>query len=756
MAPPPVVTSEMLQKVTAVIQRAGLDVDISAVKETVVGGVPVAEFATGDVVLRHSVAILRRLAQTRECGLMGTSFLEEGQVDSWLQWTSLEVEHHFALPGAPADVICDTLEKHLKSRTFLVGQRLTVADISLVMSLRTPVEKNFVELQKTYPATIRWLRTCTHHLGLAESAVAKPTAQVVKPAPAKTPAPTVKEAKVETPAKSAATEEVASSGGKKDEKKKAKEDAKRAKEEAKKQAEEDRKAAADAKFRGPDVTLDNFEEHAFGNLMIQSQRKTGRKWTSVKLLTPALKDQQVWVRARVQGTRKQGGKLCFLTLRMELATVQAVVFGQEIAGFSGALPDESVVDIFGKVVAPEVATSCSQSEVEINVEKIFCIGRSKPLPLLLADASRSEADLAKDPSLIRVGRDVRLDNRIIDLRTNSSQGIMRIQSGVCRLFRDFLTQRGFVEIHTPKMIATASEGGADVFKLNYFDGHAFLAQSPQLYKQMALMTDLPKVFEIGPVFRSENSMTHRHMTEFTGLDLEMTFKDHYSEVLDVLDGLFNHIFEGLSTQFAAEREAVRQQYPFEDLKWKYPCLKLKYPEAIKLLREKGPAVVEEKLKTAANDHEKKVFQAHLESVKVHDDEEDISTEDEKVLGAVIKQEFGEEFYIIDKFPKAVRPFYTMADPQDDRWTNSYDLFLRGEEITSGAQRIHEPQMLLDKAASMGVDLKPIQPYVDSFKYGAYPHAGAGIGLERVVMLFLNCSNIRMTSMFPRDPKRLTP
>merc|ERR1712136_482176 len=134
-----------------------------------------------------------------------------------------------------------------------------------------------------------------------------------------------------------------------------------------------------------------------------------------------------------------------------------------------------------------------------------------------------------------------------------------------------------------------------------------------------------------------------------GLDLEMTFKDHYSEVLDVLDGLFNHIFEGLSTQFAAEREAVRQQYPFEDLKWKYP-------EAIKLLREKGPAVVEEKLKTAANDHEKKVFQAHLESVKVHDDEEDISTEDEKVLGAVIKQEFGEEFYIIDKFPKAVRPW----------------------------------------------------------------------------------------------------
>merc|ERR1712232_483176 len=160
-------------------------------------------------------------------------------------------------------------------------------------------------------------------------------------------------------------------------------------------------------------------------------------------------------------------------------------------------------------------------------------------------------------SLVRVGQEVRLDNRVIDMRTVANQAIFRIQSGVCTLFREFLLNNGFQEIHTPKLIGGASEGGADVFRVDYFEGNAFLAQSPQLYKQMALMTDMPRVFEIGPIFRSEKSFTHRHMTEFIGLDMEMTFKDHYSEVLDMLDGLFYHIFEGLNQRFHKEIEAVR-------------------------------------------------------------------------------------------------------------------------------------------------------------------------------------------------------
>jgi aspartyl-tRNA synthetase len=477
----------------------------------------------------------------------------------------------------------------------------------------------------------------------------------------------------------------------------------------------------------------------------------------VRQLTTAKLGETVWLRARVHNSRKQGGKLCFLTLRQDLATVQVVVFGPEMAGFAGALSDETVVDVYGKVKAPEEPLkTCTQSDVEVEVEKIFCISRAEPLPLQLADAGRSEVELEKDPSLVRVNQDVRLDNRIIDLRTVANQGILRIQSAVGGLFREYLTREGFVEIHSPKLISAASEGGADVFRVDYFGGDAFLAQSPQLYKQMALMTDLPRVFEVGPVFRSEKSFTHRHMTEFTGLDLEMHFNDHYSECLDVLDGLFNHIFTGLNERFRTEIEAVRGQYPFEDFKWKYPCLKLPFAEAMKILRERGPAYIEKKLAIETNEHERGILQKHLESVREHDEEEDISTEDEKVLGQVIHDLYGEDFYIIDKFPKAVRPFYTMADPADDRWTNSYDLFMRGEEITSGAQRIHDSKMLFDKAASMGVDLTPIQKYVDAFKFGAFPHAGAGIGLERVVMLFMGLNNIRKTSLFPRDPKRLTP
>ena len=164
------------------------------------------------------------------------------------------------------------------------------------------------------------------------------------------------------------------------------------------------------------------------------------------------------------------------------------------------------------------------------------------------------------------------------------------------------------------------------------------------------------------------------------------------------------------------------------------------------------------LAAATDEKEKAKLQERIASVSSHGDLDDIGTEDEKLLGVVVGEAYGQDFYMIDKFPAAVRPFYTMADPTDPNYSNSYDIFIRGEEVTSGAQRIHEPEMLLANAAARDppVDLSPIQPYVDSFKYGAFPHAGGGIGLERVVMLFMGLPNIRKTSMFPRDPKRLTP
>ena len=559
---------------------------------------------------------------------------------------------------------------------------------------------------------------------------------------------------------------------KKAEKREAKEAAKRAKEEERNAL----LAVQQKELEGPSLTIPTMNTAAFGSLFIQSEGVTGRKFVAVKDLHSVSSGSNVWLRARVQNVRKQGGKLTFLVLRDDLATVQAVVaITPEMAKFAGALPKESVVDVCGQVtVPPEPLRGCTQSNVEIAVERIYCLSRAEALPLQLEDLSRTEAELASDPKAIRVLLETRLSNRVIDLRTRTNQGIFRIQSGVCQLFKEYFLAKNFVEIHTPKLLATASEGGSTVFQLKYFDRFAYLAQSPQFYKQMALMADLPGVFEIGPVFRSENSLTHRHMTEFVGLDFELPFKEHYSEVLDVMDGVFNFIFTGLTTQFKTEIEAVKDQYPFDDLKWSYPCLKLEYRDAIKLLVDQGPAVIEADISGieaelsllsggAETEEQRKrlekrrgELQAHLESVKIHKENEDMGTSDEKVLGRVIRRIHDTDFYMVTRFPVEIRPFYTMPCADDPRWTNSYDVFLRGEEIVSGAQRIHDPTMLLQVAKSKGVDLAPVQSYVDAFKYGAFPHGGGGVGLERVVMLFLGLPNIRLTSMFPRDPNRLTP
>lgn len=231
------------------------------------------------------------------------------------------------------------------------------------------------------------------------------------------------------------------------------------------------------------------------------------------------------------------------------------------------------------------------------------------------------------------------------------------------------------------------------------------------------------------MFRAENSRTHRHLTEFVGLDLEMAFNEHYHEVLDVLDNLFVSIFRGLTERFGEEIACVHRQFKREPFQWLEPSLRLEWPEGIAMLREAGVDIA--------------AF-------------EDLSTENEKLLGRLVKQKYGTDFYMLDKFPLCIRPFYTMPDPQNPHYSNSYDLMMRGEEIMSGAQRIHDPVMLEERAAFHGLPLEEIAQYIDGFKYGCPPHGGGGVGLERVVMLFLGLPNIRKTSLFPRDPKRLTP
>jgi len=316
------------------------------------------------------------------------------------------------------------------------------------------------------------------------------------------------------------------------------------------------------------------------------------------------------------------------------------------------------------------------------------------------------------------------------MRAPANLAIFKIQSIIGHYYREFLHKQDFCEIHTPKLIGTASEGGSDVFEVKYFGGKAYLAQSPQLYKQMAVQGDLMKVYEIGPVFRAEKSFTHRHLTEFVGLDIEMAFKSHYYEVLDVLNSLFIHVFDSIQTNYKKELEIISLQYPFTPLIFdKKKNLRITYLEATKLLQQDGEQI---------------------------GDYDDMGTPQEKRLGRIIKEKYNTDFYTVDKFPLALRPFYTMPCPKDSKLSNSYDLFLRGEEIASGAQRIHESELLMSRAKELKIDVESIKPYVECFKYGAFPHGGAGIGLERVTMLFLGLHNIRKTSMFPRDPKRLSP
>lgn len=485
---------------------------------------------------------------------------------------------------------------------------------------------------------------------------------------------------------------------------------------------------------------ENGSSKNFGDWPVQFvPRKTERRWVDVEALTPEMAGQRVLIRVRLHNSRCTA-KAAFLILRQRFQMCQGVVFGdKDLIKFAGDIPKESILDVEGTVAVAELKSDLlTVKTVELQVQSIQVVSRadsSSPLPFSLDDATRAEDADPKDDAtaqqLPRVNLDTRLNNRVVDLRTVTNQAIFKLQSGICSLFREFLDCRGFVEIHTPKIICAASEGGANVFKLGYFKGEAYLAQSPQFYKQMAIAGDMQRVYEIAPVFRAENSFTHRHMTEFIGLDLEMEIKEHYHEAMLTLGRLFLFMFAELPKRYAAEIAIIQRQYPalpFDLKDWENPLV-LEYPDGVKMLRDDGVAM---------------------------EDCEDLSTEKERRLGQLVRAKYGADFFILDKYPLSVRPFYTMPDPERPHLSHSYDFFIRGEEIMSGAQRVHNVDLLTERIRAHNVDPATIKDYVDAFRFGAPPHAGGGIGLERVVMLYLGLKNIRKTSMFPRDPNRVTP
>ncbi|KAF4548562.1 tRNA synthetases class II (D, K and N)-like protein 1 [Elsinoe fawcettii] len=467
---------------------------------------------------------------------------------------------------------------------------------------------------------------------------------------------------------------------------------------------------------------------------------------------------EVVFRAIVENARNQSAKLSFLLLGQSGDNIQAVVaespsLSRQMVKFCGSVPAESVVVVHGIVKRPkEEVKSATVGHLEIHVKQLYIECKADAqLPLQVADAERpipAEGEEEKEEEGGRpiVTLNTRLNNRIIDLRARHNQAVFKIKHGVTALFREYLDGKGFVGVQTPKLLGSASEGGANVFEVKYFDRNAYLAQSPQLYKQMLIAARMERVYEIGPVFRAENSNTARHLTEFTGLDLEMEFQEHYHEVVAFIEGLMLFILNGLKERYGKETDLIRSIYHVEEFKLPEvgKTVRIPFSEGVKMLRDDGVEVGE--------------F-------------DDLSTPDEKRLGRLVLEKYNTDFYILDRYPLAIRPFYTMpasdapaftegsADPNSG-YSNSYDFFMRGQEIMSGAQRIHNADFLSKR---MKEHVSPVDPnapglkdYVDGFRYGCPPHAGGGIGLERIVMLWLGLPNVRLASLFPRDPGRLAP
>ncbi|KAL0565755.1 aspartate--tRNA ligase dps1, partial [Marasmius crinis-equi] len=482
----------------------------------------------------------------------------------------------------------------------------------------------------------------------------------------------------------------------------------------------------------------------YGNLPLvepHERDESDKVQFALSSLSEEFLDKSVTFRARIHTVRRVSAKLAFFILRQQVVTIQGVlglkngVISENFIRWGEHLRPESIILVQGTVRRPEGGEhikSTSIHDLEIHITHLHLIAEpSVPVPFTVYSD-----ELSKNPqdTVHNISDRTRLEHRIIDIRSPVTQSIFRIQSTIASAFRSFLDEQGFIEIHTPKLQAGATESGSSVFPVKYFGRKAFLAQSPQLGKQMSISGDLGRVYEVGPVFRAENSNTHRHMTEFTGLDLEMTLEEHYHEAMRMIDRVLKNIFKTVYERRRNEVEVVKSAYPSEDLVWLDKTVVLTFEEGIHLLTENG-----------WRDEDGEPLSPW----------EDLGTRDEIQLGKLVREKYGTDYFILDKFPAGPRPFYTMLDPEDERRTNSFDIFVRGQEILTGGQRVHDARLLESRMGKLGVSVAgALREYVQGFRWGCPPHAGGGIGLERLTMLLLNLPDIRHASLFHRDPKSL--
>ena len=426
-------------------------------------------------------------------------------------------------------------------------------------------------------------------------------------------------------------------------------------------------------------------------------------------------DEQVTVKGWLQTLRDQKN-MQFLILRDRTGLVQVAHFkkgNQDLAETISTLGTESALTITGKVVKNEVV---KLGGLEIQLEDLTVEGAAEtPLPF------EPFGEYLPD-------QDFRLDWRYLDLRRNINQVIFEVQTTAEEGMRQFWIENDFIEMHSPKIMGAPSESGAELFSLPYFEKTAYLAQSPQFYKQMAMAAGFERVFEIGPVFRADPSFTSRHMTEFTGVDMEISWIDSHDDVMDMMERWLAFTY-----QWVLERHAKTIKEVL-DVNLEVPTLpfpRITMAEAHDLLQEIGYDLPAEK-------------------------KFDLDPGAERAIGAHFKDTQGHDFVFVTDWPLEARPFYHMVDPKNKNITLSFDLLGKGLEVATGAQREHRYEVLKTQALAKGLTLEPIQNYLNYFRYGTPPHGGFGFGLSRFLMIMLDLSNIREAVYLFRGPTRLTP
>ena len=384
-------------------------------------------------------------------------------------------------------------------------------------------------------------------------------------------------------------------------------------------------------------------------------------------------------------------------------TIEKEKYPEIAEEIAGVLP-HSVITVEGPIVANEYV---KMGGMEMLPEKLKVESRAEALPL------------GPDANI-----DTRLDYRWIDLRTEKNQLMFQMQTKLVKAFREFCLDRNFIEIHTPKLIGTASESGSDVFELDYFDGKAYLAQSPQFYKQMAMASGFERIFESGPVFRAEKSNTNKHATEFTGFDLEISYIDSYEDVMKFEEEMLTYALGKLKEKYGEKckevfgKEIIVPTLPFPRIKLAdlYADLKAMYG-----------------------------FEVPVEEMN------DLTTEAERLCKKYAADKFGHEFLFVTDYPKDKRAFYHM---RKDDVPQGYDLIWNGVEITTGAQREHRYDVLKAQAEEKGLD-KDVKFYLEFFKYGCPPHGGFGLGVDRLTMILTDYTIKEVEFLF-RGPNRITP